>query len=201
MSIEYLQIYELYLKVITKQLDKFFEEQSPYIFCKEGCSICCEKGEYPFTEIEIKYLMVGFSQLPQNIQMQILKKTQQINIAKKDAPKDKKFMHECPFLIDKRCSVYNYRGLICRNHGLAFFDKDQKLCVPHCSCDGLNYASVYDFQNGCISKEKYEKTGFTVEPLAHNVGLEFLLNNSFTKENNMNFGEIKPLLDWLSGEP
>ena len=34
--------YEYYLTAIQKQLGAFFEEQSPYIFCKEGCSHCCE---------------------------------------------------------------------------------------------------------------------------------------------------------------
>ncbi len=199
-NIDNLQKYELYLNVITKQLNKFFEEQSPYIFCKEGCSTCCEKGEYPFSELEIKYLMLGFSQLPTKIQMEILKNTNIIIEEKKKLSENEKYMYQCPFLIDHRCSLYNFRGLICRSHGLAFFNQKGKLCVPHCTNDGLNYANVYDFETQTISQEKYKATGIEVEPLAHNVGLGFLTDNNYTKENNIEFGEIKPMIDWFLNE-
>ena len=32
------------------------------------------------------------------------------------------FIYECPFLINNRCCVYSYRGIICRTFGLAYFD-------------------------------------------------------------------------------
>src|SRR5574344_780595 len=196
-GIEDLQKYELYLNVIDKQLEMFFEEQAPYIFCKEGCSLCCEKGEYPFSELEIKYLMIGFSRLDKETQMKILQKASSIIEQKKKRLVKDKFLYQCPFLINHRCSVYNYRGLICRNHGLAFFDENKKLAVPHCASNGLNYSSVYDFDKESISKEKFEKTGFDVEPVAHNVGLGFLLNNSFTQKYGVNFGDVKSLIEWL----
>lgn len=189
--------YEYYLTAIQKQLGAFFEEQSPYIFCKEGCSHCCEKGEYPFSEIEFAYLMIGVRTLAPETVAQIEKNILEVKSEREHYSGDEPFMYKCPFLINKRCSLYNYRGIICRTHGLAFFSKEQKLLVPACVDKGLNYSNVYDFEKGCISDEKYSKSGIEQEPLAHNVGLYFMINNSLTKELKLDFGEIKPMIDWI----
>lgn len=189
--------YEYYLTAIQKQLGVFFEEQAPYICCKEGCSHCCEKGEYPFSEIEFAYLMIGVRTLVPETVAQIEKNILDIKSERERYSGNEPFMYKCPFLINKRCSLYNYRGIICRTHGLAFFSKEQKLLVPACVDKGLNYSNVYDFEKGCISDEKYSQSGIQQEPLAHNVGLYFMVNNSLTKELKLDFGEIKPMVDWF----
>ena len=194
---EDIQKYELYLTMLTQQLGAFFEEQAPYIHCKEGCSHCCEKGEYPFSEIEFAYLMIGVRFLPPQIVALIEQNIERIKKDKEHHISDKPFMHACPFLINKRCSLYNFRGIICRSHGLAFFSKTNKLLVPACVDLGLNYSSVFDYETKTISNEKYKQTGIEQEPLAHNVGLHFLTNNSYTKEVGLDFGEIKPMIDWF----
>ncbi len=196
-SYEDIKKYELYLAYLEKKLGAFFEEQSPYIFCKEGCSYCCEKGEYPFTEIEFAYLMLGTRFLNKETFNQIEKNMLEVKNAKKEHSGDKKFMYKCPFLIDKKCSLYKYRGIICRTHGLAFFSKENKLLVPACVDRGLNYSNVYDFENKTISDEKFEKSGIKQEPLAHNVGMHFMTNNSFLDSIDLKFGEIKPMIDWF----
>ena len=109
--IEDIQKYRVYLQYLDKKLGEYFEEQSPYIFCKEGCSSCCEKGEYPFTEIEFAYLMLGVQTLNKQTQDKI--EQNMIRIRKERAEsKEKKFLHACPFLVDKKCSLYDYRGII-----------------------------------------------------------------------------------------
>ncbi len=195
-SIEDIQKYRIYLKYLEEKLGKYFEEQSPYIFCKAGCSSCCEKGEYPFTEIEFAYLMIGIQTLRPDIIAKIEQNIQDIK-KQRGVNKEKKFLHACPFLIDKKCSLYEYRGIICRSHGLAFFDKNQHILVPACVDEGLNYSNVYDFQNRTISSEKYKQTGITQEPLAHNVGVYYLTNNEITKELGLDFGEIKPMYEFF----
>ena len=56
-----LQRYEKFLKeVLEPKLEKYFEEQCEFVKCKEGCSSCCEVGEYPFSRLELEYLMSGF---------------------------------------------------------------------------------------------------------------------------------------------
>ena len=69
-----LENYEKYLNLITNKIEGFFEKQKPYIFCKKGCAKCCEKGEYPWSEIEFKFIMKGFSLLDPSIQNEIKEK-------------------------------------------------------------------------------------------------------------------------------
>ena len=196
-NIEDIRKYELYLQFLDKKLRSFFEEQAPYIHCKEGCSFCCEKGEYPFSEIEFAYLMIGVRTLDIKTVKLIENNILQIKKQKEEYKSDKPFMYQCPFLINKKCSLYNFRGIICRSHGLAFFSRKGKLMVPACVDFGLNYSSVYDFDTGTISNEKYQKSGIKQEPLAHNVGVHYLTNNDFLKSIGLDFGEIKPMLYWF----
>lgn len=195
-NIEDIQKYRAYLQYLDKKLAEIFAEQSPYIYCKEGCSSCCEKGEYPFTEIEFAYLMIGVQTLPKEIFLQIESNMKKIKESKEKC-KDKKFLYACPFLINKKCSLYEYRGIICRSHGVAFFSQDKKILVPACVDEGLNYSNVYDFEKQMISSEKYKETGITQEPLAHNVGVYYLTKNEITDSIGLNFGEIKPMCAWF----
>ncbi len=198
-NFEQLQKYRIYLQYLEKKLSEYFKEQSPYIYCKAGCSSCCEKGEYPFTEIEFSYLMLGVQTLSPDIISKIDENIKRVKKEKEEC-KEKKFLHACPFLVDKKCSLYDFRGIICRSHGLAFFDKNKHLLVPACVDEGLNYSNVYDFETKTISSEKYKQTGIEQEPLAHNVGVYYLTNNEITKELGLDFGEIKPMSYWFLRE-
>ena len=195
-TLEDLKKYEAYLKYLNEKLGKFFQEQAPYIFCKEGCSHCCESGEYPLSEVEFAYLNLGARTLPLEVFQQIDKNIEKTKAEKLNF-KGEKFLHQCPFLINKRCSLYNFRPIICRSHGLAFFSKENKIMVPDCVDKGLNYSNVYDTEKRTISTEKFDATGNTQEPLAHNVRLGFLTNNDITNGLGLDFGEIKALIDWF----
>ena len=199
-SIEDIQKYKIYLEYLKKKLGEYFKEQEPYIYCKAGCSSCCEKGEYPFTELEFSYLMLGIQTLDKTLINKIEENIKNIAKEKEEHdknPRNSKFMHACPFLIDKKCSLYEYRGIICRSHGLAFFSKDQKVLVPACVDEGLNYSNVYDFEKKTISQEKYDRTGIKQEPLAHNVGVYYLTKNEITEMLGLDFGEIKPMYEFF----
>ena len=198
-SYEDIEKYRIYLKYLDGKLGEYFKEQSPYIFCKAGCSSCCEKGEYPFTEIEFSFLMLGTQTLDKTTVFRIEENIKKIRADKK-RNKDKKFLHACPFLIDKKCSLYDFRGIICRSHGLAFFSKNENILVPACVDEGLNYSNVYDFENRTISSEKYKQLGIKQEPLAHNVGVYYLTDNEITKTLGLNFGEIKPMYEFFKEE-
>lgn len=197
--------YEQYLELIDQRLlQKYFEQQKDYIKCKSGCSHCCESGQYPFSEVEFQYTMLGYDTLSEKEKNIIQKKVKKIKKDKEDSKingNDEEFMHECPFLIDKKCSVYKYRGIICRTHGLLFFVDDKegksKNKIPHCVHLGLNYSNVYDKSTGTISSELWEKTGIKNEPVAYNLSLKTLLNNGVTKELELKFGEEKALIDWF----
>ena len=119
-----LKLYEKYLEVVDKYLQKYFEDQKPFIHCKEGCTYCCETGDYPFSRLEMEYLMAGFVKLPAEIQGVIKKNIADLLNRK---PQEGKFFHKCPFLIDKKCALYERRGIICRVFGLAAFDIFKRL--------------------------------------------------------------------------
>ena len=195
-----MQVYEKYLEIIDNYLRKFFEQQKDYIFCKEGCSICCESGTYPFSQLEFDYLQYGFSKLPDELKIQIIHEIKQLKEEKINAG-DAKFFHKCPFLIDKKCSVYDYRALICRNYGLMYYYKndkgEQRYHMPCCVSQGLNYSNVYDEKQGTLTTEKWEKTGIEAEPVSFNVSLDFLMENNLTEYLELKFGEQKHLLDWF----
>lgn len=199
-----LRLYEKYLEMVDTSLNEFFEQQKPYIFCKEGCSICCEEGEYPFSKLEMEYAMLGYINLNDEEKIIVQKNVEKIKEDKKNfkpTAEKKKFMHKCPFLITKRCSIYKYRGLVCRNHGLTAFtkDKDDKTIyqMPHCVNDGLNYSNVYDENTKTLSSAKWKLTGIEIEPVAHNVSRDFLMDNETTKYLELEFGESKALIEWL----
>lgn len=192
--------YEKYLEIIDEYLQKFFVQQKDYICCKEGCSLCCENGSYPFSQLEFDYLMYGFSQLPDELKIQIIDEIKQLK-KEKEQSQEEKFFHKCPFLIDKKCSVYKYRALICRNYGLMYFYQnkkgEQRYHMPCCVFQGLNYSNVYDEKEGTLTTEKWKATGLEVEPVSYNVSLAFLMDNDLTKHLNLEFGEQKHILDWF----
>ena len=106
--------YVKYLEFITKKLDSFFENQRDYIFCKKGCAKCCKNAQFPYSLTEVTYLLQGAIELDEDTQNKI--KTNILNILKqKEDFKGDTFLYDCPFLIDDVCSVYNYRGLVCRS--------------------------------------------------------------------------------------
>lgn len=193
--------YEKYLELMgQKLLQKYFEQQKDYIHCKSGCSHCCESGQYPFSGLEFQYAMLGYNELSENEKKFVQEKINNIKIVKSNS-NDKDFMYECPFLINKMCSIYKYRGIICRTHGLLFFVIDKngksKSKIPNCVHLGLNYSNVYDETTKTLSPEKWKTTAIEVEPVAYNVGLKFLLNNVLTEELELKFGEEKALIDWF----
>lgn len=197
-----LETYVKYIEFIENtMLKRYFEDQKEYLHCKEGCSHCCETGEFPYSKLEFAYLMEGYKQLSKQEKQLIQAKIKKIKTDKENSS-DKTFMHECPFLINKRCCVYNNRGFICRTHGLLFYIKDKegniKNKMPNCVHLGLNYSNIYDKEKKYLSAELLEKSGIKTEPVAYNIGLKALMEeNDTAKEIGLEFGEKKALIDWL----
>lgn len=191
--------YEKYLETINRLIEKFFKQQEPYIFCKEGCSFCCETGSYPMAKVEFDYMMQGYEKLPQELKDEIKE-----NIAKlkeeKNLSDESEFVHICPFLIDKSCQIYENRALICRSYGLMSYcgeEGEEKYKIPYCAGIGLNYHQVFDKEISTISTEMWKKTGIEVEPVSFNLGINFLHDNQETQNLGLDFGELKCFLDWF----
>lgn len=145
---------------MVSKIEDYFEEHKEFICCKAGCSACCEKGDYPVTEEELKVLMTGYSNLNNESKIRV-----QENI------KTMERGGACPFLLDKLCSIYPYRPMICRIYGLAYLTKNNIVKVPYCANEGKNYSQVYS--NG----------EFLGEPIKENLDLRL--------------GQTRNLYDWL----
>lgn len=182
--------YTKFLYFLDRDLEKIFKNQKEYICCKEGCSHCCEDGEYPFSMLEYEYLMKGFDKLDSNIQKQI---NQNIKLVKETNPST----YKCPFLIDKKCSVYKYRGIICRTFGVLSEKANGNLAVPFCYSLGLNYSKVYDEKIQKISLDLIQKNNYKTFPHPFNLRLSNIMNLDITKELKLDFGEVKRLIDWF----
>ena len=203
--------YKAYIELVqARMIDKYFEEQKPYICCKAGCSYCCENGQYPVSEVELAYLMLGYKLLPFETQLKIRENFEKLKSryeffkqnhgGTKDHPI---FMHRCPFLIDNKCSVYDFRAIICRTHGLLFFVEEngvQKNKIPYCVHYGLNYSNIYDPETGTLSDVKMAELGIKQEPLAYNLSLKSLFRKEITDNFDFEFGEVKALIDWFMPE-
>lgn len=192
--------YEQYLNYLNPKFANYFEQQKPYIYCKEGCSICCETGLYPHSKLEFEYLMIGLNSLPEDKKQQVQDNIKQIKIDRQNIT-DGKGYYKCPFLLNKSCSIYNYRSMICRTYGLLHFSYDEnnkeKFNIPACVANGLNYNQVYDNEKETISAEMYAASGIQEEPLSYNISLKLLLDNSYTQDLGIEFGENKSLVDWF----
>ena len=186
-----LQNYAAYLFVITQKIEKFFENQKPYIFCHKGCAKCCKNAEFPYKKIEFDLLMEGFKTLPQDKQNIIRE-----NVRKIKEQNLKKYI--CPFLIDDECSVYDFRGVICRSFGLMFYRENETPGIPFCIFEGLNYSNVLNKETGMVTTELYKKLGVEQEPVAFNVSHSFLTNEDFAKGFGFTFGKTKSMIEWFS---
>ena len=189
--------YEIFLYTLNKELQKMFDNQAEFIKCKEGCSYCCEKGEYPFSELEFNYLIEGYKQLDSNTKKIIKENIKQIN-KEKSKNTDKMFMHKCPFLIDKRCSVYKNRGIICRTFGLLCEHNDGRLTIPFCHEYGLNYAQLYDKELGQLIDERDGIKLSKTEPAAFRIERDNIMNLSIAKNLNIVWGDSKTMIDFIN---
>ncbi len=191
-----LENYLVYLNVIEKKVNKFFDEQKPYIFCKKGCAKCCQNAEFPFSKIEFCYLMEGASKLPLETKQIISDNITKILTQRKQCTKEE-FLYTCPFLINNVCSVYQYRGIVCRTFGLMSIGSDGRVKVPFCCFQGMNYSNVLEDGGTQISREKYQKLGYEKEPVAFNINYNFLTDADFENGFHFKFGEKKPLIEWF----
>lgn len=192
--------YAVYLEFLNEKLNKFFESQKPYIFCRKGCAKCCKNSQFPYSAIEFRYLLNGALTLDKRIQEKIEANIKEL-LEKKKNFRGKKFLYDCPFLIDDVCSVYPYRGVICRTFGLMTNTINQKIKAPFCAFKGLNYSNVLNLRKKTISVRKFKKLNTKLEPLGFNISYKYLTCEDYERTFNIKFGESKPVIDWFEAPP
>ena len=182
--------YKQFLDMLSQDLDAMFEHQKDYIFCKEGCSHCCENGEYPFTEIEFDYLLEGYKSLDEET-----RKIVDENI--KNITPDENGYYVCPFLINKKCSVYEYRAIVCRTFGL-INTENGKVSGPFCGKLGLNYSNVFDPVTKELRFDIIEEKGYTSIPRVFNLEISNIRTLPQVKELGIEFSAQRPLREWIA---
>lgn len=173
-----LKRYENFLKEFDKILENLFNSQKDYVQCQKGCADCCKKGDYPFSRLEMEYLMAGFQSLPQDVKDKIRENIANIN-NKKSYP--------CPFLIDDLCSLYDRRSLTCRVHGLAYL-KNGVVKLPDCANFGKNYSKVFDLNT---------KETFIENPIETSLRVDDIFRSELAEKYELEEGEIRSLVDWF----
>ncbi len=197
-----LKNYLIYLDYINVKIQQIFEAQKTYICCKKGCAKCCRQARFPYSRIEFEHIYQGLLALAPDIQQQVLGNVDKIIIEKQkhncENPQEK-FLYDCPFLINNECSVYDNRGLICRIFGLlTFVNREEKeLNIPFCAYEGLNYSGVIDKVQNKVSKQKSGNTELSPDVMAYNLDYSTLINEKNAKIFGIEFGEVKPLVEWF----
>ena len=181
--------YSEFIKEFDKVLELLFSSQKKYIKCKKGCSGCCSKGEYPFSQAEFAYLTYGFINLPDE-KKKIVQNNIKNLIKEKAVNKNERFEYSCPFLINNECCVYEYRGIICRTFGVCYYDdKEGYVRLPDCVFDGLNYSEFFDKETNILNIKDV--------PMV-NLRIDRVLDSELAKKYNISCGEIRPLIDWIA---
>lgn len=188
--------YIAYLKFLNEKLEKFFESQKPFIFCKKGCAKCCKNAQFPYSVIEMKYLFNGLADLDKKT-LAVIEQNLENILEKRKHFTGKKFRYDCPFLINNECSVYDYRGVVCRTFGLMTQYENEKLRAPFCTFQGLNYSNVLNLKKRTVSPRKYKKLNVKEEPLGFNISYKYLTDEEFERTFGFKFGDKKPLIEWF----
>lgn len=167
--------YEEFLVGFDEKLSNYFERDSKMLKCQKGCSLCCSNGDYPLSNLEMRYLMFGFSNLS-NEKHELVK----ANIQKL-CQDDVEQSYVCPFLLNNVCAVYAYRPLICRIHGLGYMRDNGVVNLPGCAQYGLNYS------------ENYDGNSVDFEPINEDLSI----NKIVASQMNIDFGAVRPLISWF----
>lgn len=191
--------YKQYLNTISLALDEYFEDQKEYLCCKKGCSFCCERGSYPYSELEFKYLLLGFFKIETGERIKVIERIRDLKEEySKYTDSETTFSHRCPFLSEnKECLVYDYRGLICRTFGIFTQQHNGEYTIPFCHELGLNYSTVYNPEIKNFDYDKVKELGYKNYPKPYKTNLKNLMSETLFVDEPINFGEMKPLIEWL----
>lgn len=186
-----IKTYEKFLDSVSGDIDKIFEYQKEYLCCKKGCSYCCKRGDYPISEIEFNYIMIGFDKLD-DLTKDIIK--QNIEKIKSETDTDS---YICPFLINNNCSIYNYRPIVCRTFGVLTEDANGNPAFPFCTTLGLNFSKIYDKEKQHLSAELVAKNNCMTFPKIFRLNNKVVMNLPLAKQLNINFGSTGKMIDFF----
>jgi len=109
------------LTVLYQEMDAAYDRVAQsYGFVCQGCEDnCCLTLFHHHTHIEFFYLNKGFRALDRQRQVAIAEKAQTVCSAVRRGEKNGPPLRQmCPLNVDSRCSLYAFRPMICRLHGI-----------------------------------------------------------------------------------
>lgn len=111
-----LDAYAIHEDGLAKELARETEKRGQSVACGRGCAACCDNASVPITPFEMRVVSWYVSEeLPEAVQDRLKPRLLRDNTRA-----------DCPFLLDRECSIHPVRPLACR--GMVVF---RKACEPH----------------------------------------------------------------------
>jgi len=167
------------LETLFGQMDHAYTAvASQYGFQCNGCADnCCLTRFYHHTLLEYLYLVEGLRSLESDVRHAIIEKALMVSAKMDDADRHGKTLRiMCPLNRNDRCTLYPYRPMVCRLHGIphelrrsggnpiktpgceAFFNQ----CRQHGQTDYIRFdRTPFYRQMAALEQELRRKTGFS----------------------------------------
>lgn len=126
------------LKTLYQEMETTYDQVAAQLGLScEGCpDNCCDSFFLHHTYAEWAYLWLGFQQLPQEKQQQIIERAHTYLAECQEAEsKGERPQVMCPLNEDGLCILYGYRLMVCRTHGVPASmtrPDGQQLAFPGC---------------------------------------------------------------------
>ena len=174
------------MKALFAKMDKKYHETAQRLgFRCDGCAdSCCRSLFYHHTFLEYFLIQEGFHTLGSTRQTEVKKRAEAVcNHLPADHGRDQAGRAMCPLNFNGRCSLYAYRPMICRLHGIPheFQRPDRKVITgPGCKVFGERLPPG--------DRERLDRTPFYLELAA--LENDFKLTAGIEKRMKMTIAEI-----------
>jgi Fe-S-cluster containining protein len=146
------------LNGIFADMDRQYAEAAKhYEFHCSGCEDnCCRTRFFHHTYLEFLYIHAGLNTLDLSKQQEIQSRAASVcrEIAKADQ-KERPVRVMCPLNFDGRCTLYSYRPMICRLHGIS-----HELRKPGQEVIRGSGCGMFDLRCSNLKYRKFDRTPF-----------------------------------------
>lgn len=167
--------YKLLLQEIDKHVANLEDAHSKHMKCKNGCDLCCI--DFSIFPIEFHYIFNNIKNDNAVLEAH----------SKKDA---------CTFLKNHSCTIYQYRPIMCRTHGLPLIYANDEGELELSSCH-LNFTE-FNFEDftmeNTLPQDKYNSKLFLLNK-------EFIAEFKDIKYDEFDLIPLKELANRLKTEP
>lgn len=98
---------------VSQFFDRFFEKYQNHMKCGLGCSSCCQSGLTVFP-VEAQRIFEWWDSLETAQREELQRRWSKCEVSAESGSREA----SCAFLLDKYCSIYPARPVVCRSQGL-----------------------------------------------------------------------------------